>query len=59
MTIEETIDYIRCMTLTQNVDPNVYKAITPSNLKTVTEYIDDPMTATTINSNAKKKGGKP
>ena len=28
MTIEETIDYIRCMTLTQNVDPNVYKAIT-------------------------------
>ena len=45
MTIEETIDYIRCMTLTQNVDPNVYKAITPSNLKTVTEYIDDPMTA--------------
>ena len=30
MTIEETIDYIRCMTLTQNVDPNVYKAITPS-----------------------------
>ena len=56
MTIEETIDYIRCMTLTQNVDPNVYKAITPSNLKTVTEYIDAPMTATTI-SNAKKKGG--
>ena len=46
MTIEETIDYIRCMTLTQNVDPNVYKAITPSNLKTVTEYIDAPMTAT-------------
>ena len=42
MTIEETIDYIRCMTLTQNVDPNVYKAITPSNLKTVTEYIDAP-----------------
>lgn len=56
MSIEETIDYIRCMTLTQNVDPNVYKAITPSNLKTVTEYIDAPMTATTI-SNAKKKGG--
>lgn len=56
MTIEETIDYIQCMTLTQNVDPNVYKAITPSNLKTVTEYIDAPMTATTI-SNAKKKGG--
>lgn len=56
MTFEETIDYIRCMTLTQNVDPNVYKAITPANIKTVTEYIDASMTATTF-SNTKKKGG--
>ena len=28
-TQEESIDYIRCMTLTQNVNPDVYKAITP------------------------------
>lgn len=27
-TREETVDYIRCMTLTQNVDPNVFKCIT-------------------------------
>lgn len=36
------------MTLTQNVDPNVYTAITPQILKTVNAYIDDSMTATTF-----------
>ena len=27
---EETLDYIRCMTITQNVDPNVYIGLTKS-----------------------------
>lgn len=56
MSLEETIDYVRCMTLTQNVDANVYRAITPKNLKDITEYINAPMTATTF-SNLKRKGG--
>ena len=47
-TVLEQIDYIRCMTLTQNVDPNVYTAITPRILEQVNAYINDPMTATTI-----------
>lgn len=47
-TEEEQIDYIRCMTLTQNVDPNVYTAITPQLRETVNSYINDPMTATTF-----------
>ena len=46
MTREETIDYIRCMTITQNVDPNVYKAIDDSIIRKVNDYIKDPMTAT-------------
>jgi len=46
MTIEETIDYIRCMTLTQNVDPEVYYRLTKENLDQVSKYIEDPMTAT-------------
>lgn len=50
MTDEETIDYIRCMTITQNVDPDIYKYLTPANLKAVDEYINDPMTATWISS---------
>ena len=45
-TIEETIDYIRCMTLTQNVNPEVYKLITNDVIDEVTAYIDDSMTAT-------------
>ena len=47
-TFEESIDYIRCMTITQNVDPLVYSSITPDIIKKVTEYIDLPMTATTF-----------
>ena len=47
-TIEETLDYIRCMTLTQNVDPNVYYGLTSENVQQVEDYISAPMTATTI-----------
>ena len=48
-TEEEVIDYVKCMTLTQNVDPNVYSSLTPENMEEIYKYIDDPMTATTIN----------
>lgn len=47
-TYEETIDYIRCMTLTQNVDPNVYACLSPENVRDVNTYISLPMTATTF-----------
>lgn len=43
---EETIDYIRCMTLTQNVDPGVYAFLTDDNIREVNAYIAAPMTAT-------------
>lgn len=45
-TSEESLDYIRCMTLTQNVDPNVYKNITKGVMDQVSAYIEAPMTAT-------------
>ena len=47
-TDEETLDYIKCMTITQNVNPEIYKYITPSNINAINAYIDDPMTATVI-----------
>lgn len=53
-TVEETIDYIRCMTLTKDVKPEVYEHLTVDNLKAVNDYINDSMTATTI----KRKPGK-
>lgn len=52
---EEVIDYIRCMTLTQNVDPSVYYDLTPKNYERIQAYIDDPMTATTFNDFQKTK----
>lgn len=45
-THEELIDYIRCMTLTHGVDPEVYKWIPKKILNEIIEYINDPMTAT-------------
>lgn len=48
---EETIDYIRCMTITQNVDPMVYQALTPDNIKQVNDYIADPATASKFYDN--------
>ncbi len=45
-TNEELIDYIRCMTLTKNVDPLVYYNIPNDILKTINSYIESPMTAT-------------
>ena len=47
-TNEETIDYIRCMTLNKNVDPNVYYCLTKENIKQIYDYIYAPMTATAL-----------
>ncbi len=45
-TVEETIDYIRCMTLTENVKPEVYNNLTADNFRAINDYINAPMTAT-------------
>lgn len=55
-TREESLDYIRCMTLTQNVDPNVYRCLTSDNIEKINAYIDDPMTATTVAKDKSSKG---
>lgn len=54
-TAEEIIDYIRCMTITQNVDPEVYNNLTKDNISAIIAYIDDPMTATWFNDDKNKK----
>lgn len=47
-TPEETIDYIKAMTITQNVDPDIYKRINQPLIDIVVDYIGNPMTATTF-----------
>lgn len=54
-TNEETRDYVRCMTLTQNVDPKVYDVLTNENIKKVSDYIQAPMTATWFSEDEKGK----
>lgn len=47
-TSEELMDYVRCMTLTKDVDPDVYDHLTKENIEDVRKYIEDSMTATTF-----------
>ena len=56
-TFEETADYVRCMTITQNVDPNVYRYLTNENIKEVNQYIDAPMTATWFSKREARRAG--
>lgn len=57
-TYEETIDYIRCMTIMPSVDPDVYRYLTVDNLAEIQNYIDDQLTATWFNEDTRRKGKK-
>lgn len=57
-TPEETIDYIKCMTITPNVSDEVYSHLTVDNIMQVNKYIDHPMTATTFPKSKKGVGSK-
>lgn len=48
MTFDEMVDYIKCMTLTQNIPDEAYSYLTDENYRQINEYIDHPATATTI-----------
>ena len=52
---EEIIDYIRCMTISQNINPDYYNYLSDKNVEEINAYINDPMTATTINTEQKGK----
>ena len=56
-TPEQVIDYLRCMTITQNVNPEIYKYIPIDEIYRIKEYIEDPMTATRITKHGGKSGG--
>ena len=57
-TNEEILKYIECMTITQNVDPMIYKALSPELVKQITDYISSPMSATTFSEIDNNKGPK-
>ena len=45
-TPDEFIDYIRCMTLDKNINPDVYYGLSQRNLIEIREYMNDNHTAT-------------
>ena len=54
----EVRDYIRCMTITQNVDPEIYNYLTNENFQQINDYIQAPMTATTFTEDRSARGGR-
>ena len=49
LTLEESNDYIRCMTINKDVPTIVYNCLSADDVTRIGEYINDPMSATTIN----------
>lgn len=45
-TLAETIDYVKCMTITQNVPDEVYNRLRNEHIQQVSDYIEDSMSAT-------------
>jgi hypothetical protein len=55
-TSEETLDYIRCMTISEGIPFETYNRLSNSNIKEISNYIDSKMSATWFNENS--NGGK-
>lgn len=47
-TEEQTLHYIKCMTINKSIPDAVYDHLTSENIKDISDYINDPMTATTV-----------
>lgn len=47
-TVEESLDYIRCMTITPDVDPDLYYRIDNELMQQINDYIGEKQTATQI-----------
>jgi len=56
--MEELYSYIECMTITPNIDPVVYRCIPANELDKISEYLEDPMTATWFKKDNKTAGSR-
>lgn len=56
LSLDETLDYIQIMCADKKVSKETLYALTKQQLEQIIEYIEDPMTATTFQDNAKNAG---
>jgi len=54
-TEEQTLYYIKCMTINPNIPDSVYDRLTSEDIKAISDYINDPMTATTVTDLSNKR----
>lgn len=57
-TNDDILEYIKCMTITQNVPEHVYQQLTKENIQEIVDYIKQPMSATTFSNTYKSSGNK-
>lgn len=55
-TTEQVLDYVRCMTITKGIDPDVYPYMSRKTIQEIVDYINNPMTATWFTDVNQKKG---
>lgn len=55
-TDEEILDYIKCMTLTPDVDEEAYRYLSRKNYEEIDKYISATMTATTFSEISQQRG---
>ena len=55
----ELLDYIRCMTINGNVPDTTYYALSEQNFKDILEYMEDPMTASSVYEPPRKSRNEP
>ena len=53
-TREEMLDYFKCMTITENINPEVYGWFGKREFDTILAYMEDPMTATWFSNQNEK-----
>lgn len=57
-TDEEILDYVKCMVLTPNVNPDVFNHLTAENFREINAYIEAPMTATHFSEDKSAKNSR-
>ena len=55
---EEIIDYVRCMTLTPNVQSEIYSCLTTEQITEIFDYINAPMTATVLPKDLNRRSSR-